>query len=245
MVPAIPDWTVINQLVDIFHNYRGAATLIIGGTVAATSATQWWLGRRSLKSGTFRRRVLFEGVSFHESNDGSVLVEFDTHGDEYELDEVIGIPALEDLVASATRKAKDGILCLKNGISHREMMTIFERHVKGNDPIGAMDKVLDRPTNRNEVAFMPTYFREEDISMIRIYIISQKRLLGDMQDEKFVAKLRPQYEQYTESVRMIKRMAVEINAATQAHSTTARVRFTTSTTAKLPSSVAASMDRAA
>ena len=232
MIPVVFDFSTVTQALDVITSHAKLAGLLVGAGAAASTAVHWWIGNRALKKGTFRRRILFLATRFEEPESGPVEVHFKPIGDEHELTEVVGIPALENRIAHATRHAKNGLLCLRDGASHKRMMHIFERWIQGNDPIGNSDWIMKRPTHDDVFAFMPAYYREDDVSMIFVFVVDADEV-GKLKSAAFRARMTAAAkDHHEESVGMVKLMGEQMLTSSQESETTALVRFTEVTTAR-------------
>ena len=242
MIPVAIDFSPLVQAWDVASQHGKLIGVVYGLGLGSYAAVHWWIAKRSLKKGDFRRRILFFAVRFEEpsGDSGPVEVHFKPIGDEHELHYVVGIPALESKIARATRNAKDGLLCLKHdGPAHKRMMHIYERKIQGNDPIGMSDWIKKRPTNDDVFAFMPAYYREEDASMIYVFVVDGTEVLADgkrLRDHHFRARMvAADKGHHDESVNMVKKMGEQPIDPENKSEETALVRFTPVTTAKVAS----------
>ncbi len=187
---------------------RVSATLV-GVGAGSMALARWGWDYYSYSSENFRRRCVFEGVSFREPEDPTkpIIVRFKSHGEERDLKEVIGMRTLERRIAKATRRTENGILCLKSGKDHRRMMEIFEDALTGNEPQGNTAEIKGRRVHDDEVAFMPTFYREDDEgSMIRIFIVDID-MLPKLRDPDYFARLKTHRKRHNPRLGMLKSMA--------------------------------------
>ena len=235
MIPAAIDFSSVTQTFEVLTQHAKLAGLLVGtGAIGMHGVRMWW-DRRNLQKGSFRRRILFLATRFEEpdGSNGDIVVHFKPIGDEHELHQVIGIPALENQIAHATRRAKNGLLCLKDGKSHKRMMHILERKIQGNDPIGMSGWIAKRPTNDDIFAFMPAYYREEDASMIFVFVVNAGDV-APLKNPTFRDRMIPAAkDHHEESVEMVKKMGEQDIDPENKSAETALVRFTDVTTAKV------------
>ena len=173
---------------------RHSQAVVALGTGVVMSGATWYFTRQSYKDGMFRTRIEFIGFEPEAQADGTYLVDFPTHGDQENLSAVIGMRLLEKKVSKATKSTMNGFVVLPDPRDHKRMMAILEDHVSGNDPRTNAEALDGVPTRRVEIYFAPTFFYEEaeDMSMIRVFEISQKfiPLLADpLHRKKFKARL--------------------------------------------------------
>jgi hypothetical protein len=190
----------------------------------------WIAARKNYKKLSFRKWVVFEGISFQENGD-RVEVDFRSFGDVRELHELIRHPSLEARISDATKSAVDGFMRAKDPCDHRLMMSRFEDWLSGNDWVANMAALKGRPINRDTVAFCPTFFREDnDGAMIRVLVLDDTRLV-QLQDAAFCARLVIVKPEYQGRLPLLRRMGQEDLSLTQQSRDTAVVWRTTIETA--------------
>lgn len=224
---------LIKDIISFFQHSKGAATLLVSAGAAGGALFTYGASYLNYLKMNFRSRIVFEGVSFVE-RDGKVLVDFDVHGDEHELAEIIKLPILEKRIKGATRRAKDGLLRLPRSSDHRRMMELMEDWLRGSDPLGNMAKVMGRDFNDDHIAFMPTFYREEDDgAMIRVFLVDQD-MLPHLRTASYCARLVPSLSRYKPRLELLKRMAEEASSAASRDGGTSVVWFSNIATARLP-----------
>lgn len=197
------------EIWSIIRDSSRVAAVLVGAGAGGAALIRWGFDRWNYSQENFRRRIVFEGVSFREQHgpDGPVTVRFKSWGDERELSEVIGIRTLERRIAKATRKTFDGILRLQRPFDQRRMMEIFEDALTGNEPQGNMAEVMGRPAHDDVVIFMPTFYREaDDGSMIRVYIMSSA-MAEKLLDANFRLRLKAHRPRHQPRIHYLCRMA--------------------------------------
>ena len=177
--------------------------------------------------GNFRTRIEFIGVEPELQPDGhSYLVDFPTHGDQRNLNGIIGLPILEKKVASATKRTENGFVCLDIARDHKRMMAIFEDHLSGREHRGNIEALDAVPVRKVDVIFSPTFFLEEDegVSMIRVFVIS-KRFVPMLCKER--GRFKARHERHNDMMDWAAKVAGRVDDEAQKSSDTAYIWSTT------------------